>query len=126
MNLTLGINLGFAINKYTEPEEWTRIVGEELGLKHVQFVADLLNPFLPKEYIDNQIERIMLNTGKYGISVDSVFTSAFTRVNHLMHPDKECRKIWLQWFKDLFAIAAWLGAKKRRQPFRHIDLCVVQ
>ena len=25
MNLQLGINMGFAINKYVEPEEWTRI-----------------------------------------------------------------------------------------------------
>lgn len=111
MNLKLGINLGFAINKYIEPEEWTRIVSEELGLKHVQFVADLLNPFLPKDYIEEQIERIQSSIKKYGISVDSVFTSAFTRVNHFMHPDEKARKIWLQWFKELLAIAARLGAK---------------
>lgn len=111
MNLKLGINLGFAINKYVEPEEWTRIVGKELKLRHVQFVADLLNPFLPKDYIEAQIKRIRDSTEKYGVSVDSVFTSAFTRVNHLMHPDKEARKIWLQWFKDLFKIAARIGAK---------------
>lgn len=111
MNLKIGINLGFAINKYPEPEEWTRIVSEELGLKHVQFVADLLNPFLPKDYIERQIKRIKNSAENYGISVDSVFTSAFTRVNHLMHSNKEARKIWLQWFKDLFDIAARLGAK---------------
>lgn len=111
MNLKLGINLGFAVNKYVEPEEWTRIVREELGLRHVQFVADLLNPFLPKDYIEDQIKRIKYSTEKYGISVDSVFTGSFTRVNHLMHPDAEARKIWLQWFKDLFAISARLGAK---------------
>ncbi len=111
MNLKLGINLGFAINKYIEPEEWSRIVGKELNLKHVQFVADLLNPFLPGDYIEDQIERIKCSTEKYGISVDSVFTSSFTRVNHLMHPDKEARRIWLQWFKDLFRIAARLGAR---------------
>lgn len=111
MNLKLGINLGFAINKYVEPEEWARIVSEELGLKHVQFVADLLNPFLPKDYIEEQLERIQRSIEKYGISVDSVFTSAFTRVNHFMHPDEKARKIWLQWFKDLLSIAARLGAK---------------
>lgn len=111
MNLKLGINLGFAVNKYVEPEEWTRIVGEELGLKHVQFVADLLNPFLPQGYIDNQIEKIIVNTERYGIRVDSMFTSSFTRVNHLMHPDEECRKIWLEWFKKLLDISAHLGAK---------------
>lgn len=111
MNLKLGINLGFAINRYMEPEEWTRIVSEDLGLKHVQFVADLLNPFWPKDYIEEQIGRIKNSIDEYGICIDSIFTSAFTRVNHLMHPDEKARKIWLKWFKDLLAIGARLGAK---------------
>ena len=72
MKLRLGINLGFAINKYIE---------------------------------------------EYGINVESVFTSAFTRVNHLMHPEERMRKLWLQWFKDLFSIAARLGAKNGGSHF---------
>lgn len=117
MDLKLGINLGFAINKYIEPEEWPRIVGQELGLKNVQFVADLLNPFLPEEYIEKQILRIQDNCERYGINVDSVFTSSFTRVNHLMHPDEDARKIWLKWFKDLFSIAKRLGARSGGSHF---------
>ncbi len=117
MKLELGINLGFAINKYLEPEEWARLVGEELNLRHVQLVADILNPFLPKYYIEEQVKRIQESTQKYNVHVDSVFTSTFTRVNHLMHPDKEARKIWLQWFKDLFSIASRLGAKNGGSHF---------
>ncbi|MGI6704778.1 MAG: sugar phosphate isomerase/epimerase family protein [Clostridia bacterium] len=117
MKLKLGINCGFAINRYMEPEEWTRIVGEELGLRYVQFVADLLNPFLPKDFIEEQIEKILIYTEKYNIKVESVFTSAFTRVNHLMHPEAKARKIWLQWFKDFFTIAARLGAKSGGSHF---------
>ena len=95
MKLELGINCGFAVNKYVEPEEWTRIVGEELGLKHVQFVADQLNPSLPAYYVDTQVERILAASQRYGITIDSVFTGSFTRVNHLMNPDSEARKFWL-------------------------------
>ncbi len=51
MSYRLGTNLGFAINKYIEPEVWSKIVAEEFGLKYVQFVADLLNPFLPQDYV---------------------------------------------------------------------------
>jgi len=40
----LGINTGFATNRFPEPEVWLRIVGKDLGLRCVQFVADLLNP----------------------------------------------------------------------------------
>jgi len=117
MNLRLGINLGFAINKYIEPEVWSRIVGHELGLRHVQFVADLLNPFLPDDYVDSQISRIQESAKRYGVSVDSIFTSAFTRVNHLMNPDEEARKIWLGWFKKLFSIGAKLGVRSGGSHF---------
>ena len=117
MGYRLGINLGFAINKYTEPEEWCRIVAEELGLSHVQFVADLLNPFLPEEYINAQIKRIQESAGQYGICIESLFTSAFTRVNHLMNPDAELRRIWLNWFKRFLDIGSRLGAKNLGSHF---------
>ena len=54
----LGINTGFAVNRYAEPEEWIRIVGEELELKVVQFTADMLNVDLPANVIVNQVDRI--------------------------------------------------------------------
>jgi sugar phosphate isomerase/epimerase len=111
MNLKLGINLGFAINRYIEPEIWAKIVGDELDLRHVQFVADLLNPFLPKKYINSQIKRIKTATKEYDISVEGLFTSAYTRVNHLMHPDAEAREIWVNWFKGLIDIGSQFGAK---------------
>ena len=107
----LGINCGFAINRYMEPEEWGRLVGEEFDLRSVQFVADLLNPFMPDYYIESYLERVMIAKEKYNFSVDSIFTSAYTRVNHLMHPDYEARKIWLEWFKKFYAMGAKLGAK---------------
>jgi len=111
MKLTLGTNLGFAINKYPEPEVWAKLVGEDMDLRSVQFVACLLNPFLPDDYINSQLKRIKEATKRYNISVDSIFTSAFTRVNHLMHPDKEAREIWLKWFEKLLWIGSELGAK---------------
>ncbi len=111
MSYRLGINLGFAINKYIEPEVWTSIVEEELDLHYVQFVADLLNPFLPSSIIDSQIARIQQATTAHNIQVESVFTSAFTRVNHLMNPDKELRDVWKDWFRKLLDIGARLGAK---------------
>jgi sugar phosphate isomerase/epimerase len=107
----LGINAGFAINRFPEPEVWLRIVGKELGLKYVQFVIDLLNPFLPKIVIDREVEKIKKNTAKYGIKIDTTFTGAFTRINHLMHPDELQRKVWLGWLKRWFKISADLGAR---------------
>ena len=111
MKIKLGINLGFAVNRYPEPEVWAKIVREDLGLSSVQFVADLLNPFLPGDYIKSQIKRIQAAVKNYGIAVDSIFTSTFTRVNHLMHPDEEARLIWNNWLASLLSIGSELGCK---------------
>ncbi|OMF34590.1 D-erythrulose-1-phosphate dehydrogenase [Paenibacillus sp. FSL H8-0548] len=116
-NLKLGINLGFAINKYVEPEVWTRIVAEDLGIKYVQFVADLLNVFLPPDIVDRQVERINTCTQKHDLAITSTFTSAFTRVNHFMHPDADTRKAWLNWFKRFADISVQMGARTTGSHF---------
>ena len=117
MSYRLGINLGFAINKYCEPEEWTRIVAEDLGLKYVQFVADLLNPFLPEEYVDAQVDLISRCSKEYGLTIEGLFTSAFTRVNHLMGRDAELRAIWYEWFRKFLKMGAKWGAKNLGSHF---------
>jgi len=115
--LKLGMNLGFAINKYVEPEVWSRLVAEEMGVRNVQLVADLLNVFLPDDYVLRQVERINASTQRYGLNVTSTFTSAFTRVNHFMHPDAAARRIWLEWFKKFAKASVALGAKSTGSHF---------
>jgi sugar phosphate isomerase/epimerase len=111
MHVKLGINAGFAINRFPEPGAWVRIVGDELGLRYVQFVADLLNPFLPYRVVHQQLGKIANLAGKYNVTIDTSFTSAFTRVNHLMHPEPLVRDAWFQWFKDFFCMSAVLGVR---------------
>jgi sugar phosphate isomerase/epimerase len=111
LDLKLGVNLGFATNKYVEPHVWARIVAEDMGLKYVQFVADLLNVFLPDDVVEEQTEQIIEQTKRYGLEVTSSFTSSFTRVNHFMHPDAKTRKVWLDWFKKFATISRRMGAR---------------
>lgn len=111
MQVKLGINAGFAINRFPEPEVWIPIVGDELGLRYAQFVADLLNPFLPYRVIQQQVSKIRDLAEKHNVIIDTTFTSAFTRVNHLMHPDPLTRDVWFQWFKDFFCMSADLGVR---------------
>jgi len=117
MKTKLGINCGFAINRYMEPEAWGQLVGEEFGLRSVQFVADLLNPNMPEDYRKSYLDRVLAAKEKYNFDVDSIFTSAYTRINHLMHPDKEARKIYIEWFKKFFEMGAILGAKSGGSHF---------
>ncbi len=108
---TLGINTGFATNRFPEPEVWARIVREDLGLGHVQLVADLLNPFWPEEVIQTELARIREAVTRYEISIDSLMTSTYTRVNHFMHPHAEQREAWAAWFRRFAELAAELGAR---------------
>lgn len=111
MEIRFGISTGFAINRYVEPEDWTRIVAEDLGLNLVQFTADLLNPWYPEDIVNREAEKIRNNCEKYKIRIETTFTSQFTRVNHLLHPDKEIRLLWFDWFKRFFRLSAYLGAE---------------
>jgi len=115
--IKLGINTGFAVNRFPEPEVWLKIVGKTLGLRYVQFTADLLNPALPDKIINYQINKILEYADKYNVKIDTTFTGAFTRVNHLMHPDKQIRNYWYEWFKKFFVISRKLGARASGSHF---------
>lgn len=105
---TLGINTGFAVNRYAEPEAWTNIV-REAGAKSVQLTADILNVSLPDDIVGKQRRRIDNACRNNGIKITSTFTGAFTRVNHLAHPDEDVRSYWRDWFKRFADLTVDLG-----------------
>jgi len=109
MVVTLGMNTQFAVNRFPEPDDWIGIVVEKLGLNTVQLTADVLNPFLPEEVLDRETSRIRQRCAEEGVRVESMFTGAATRVNHLLHPDPVIQRVWVNWFKRLFKITAELG-----------------
>lgn len=116
----LGINLGFANNRFPEPEVWTDIVANKLDLHKVQFIADILNPMLmlyDTEYYYEQINKTVECIAKHNIKVTSMMTSSFTRVNHFAHPDKRYRDAWLVWFNDLLDMGKKFGAKSAGSHF---------
>ena len=84
----LGLNTGFAVNRYSNPEAWIKLVNR-CGIDSVQFTADLLNPSLPSSIIKEQLKKIKKACKDNNIKVTSTFTGAFTRLNHLAHPEKE-------------------------------------
>lgn len=110
-HFTLGINMGFATNRFPEPEVWARIVAEELGLHNVQLVADILNPFWPDNVIDAEIERIQTAIQKYQIHIHTLMSSTFTRFNYFLYPYPELRRTYQDWYKRFAQIAARLGAQ---------------
>lgn len=117
MTFRLAINTGFAVNRYSEPEAWVRIVGDDLGLRQAQITADMLNPSLPDAIVNKQVARIREACAKHKVEITSSFTGAFTRVNHLAHPDADIRAYWVDWFKRFVDITTALGAKRMGSHF---------
>ena len=113
----LGINTGFAVNRYSEPEEWLGIVSGDLGLNIVQLTADMLNVDLPAHVIANQVTRIQKACDMNKVQITSTFTGGFTRVNHLAHPDPDIRKHWIAWFKRFVDLSVDLGCDSMGSHF---------
>lgn len=108
--MKLGINTGFAVNRFPRPEQWLRVIGDDLGLKYVQLTADMINPSLDDSIIRDLARRINNEKAGYNIVIDSVMTGAFTRVNHFSHPDEVIRNYWKKWFKRLADVTVSIGA----------------
>ena len=111
MKTKLSVNTGFAVNRYCEPAEWTAVV-REAGAENIQFTADLLNVSLPTTIVQRKLSEINRACSHNEISVSSVFTGAFTRVNHLAHPDRELQLYWIDWFKRFSDLARELGTTR--------------
>lgn len=115
--MRLGINTGFAVNRYPLPYQWLKVIGQDLDLRYVQVTADLINPDLGEKIINYYVTEINLFKKIYHVNVDSVMTGAFTRVNHLSHPAAIVRDHWKNWFKKLIDISVDIGANNVSSHF---------
>lgn len=106
-----GINLSFAVKRWPEPDAWCRIVRETLGLRHVQFTFDLLDPSWPRDLRLAQAKSIRRATLEWDIEVHSAFVglAAYT-YNGLLHPDPAARAAAVDWWRQAVEIASEIGA----------------
>ena len=58
MNLKLGLHLGYASTRFYDPKIWTEIVRNDFGLNYVQFTSNLLEPTLPNNILNDEIDKI--------------------------------------------------------------------
>jgi D-erythrulose 1-phosphate 3-epimerase len=110
--VTLGINNSFALKRWPEPMAWTRIIAEELKLKHVQFSFDLLDPTLPEPDRDLLCREVVQAASHYGLSLHTTFTGLIIYAqNHLAHPSPVVRARALEWFAAAIAVSGKLAAE---------------
>jgi D-erythrulose 1-phosphate 3-epimerase len=116
-----GINLGFAIKRWPQPEEWASVVREERGLDLVQFSYDLLDPWWPEH--EKLARRARAAADAQGIRIHSaqVGLAKYT-YNGLLHPDPDARAASMEWWRRAFRVAAELGVSAMGGPVGAISV----
>ncbi len=107
----LSVNTGFAVNRFAEIQAFANFCENYLNIKYVQPTSDWLNLYMPNSFSISQVNKINKVFLKHNLKINSTFTGAYTRLNHLAHPDKAHQKYWINWFKNFINISVDLGAK---------------
>ncbi len=111
--IQLGINNCFAIGRFPEPEEWLRVVKDELGLGHVQFSYDLLDPVIIEDEIFKSTCRyIKMLADEMNVSIDTGITGEVVhKFNFLMDPDPALRRCYVRWYEKMIRAGSLLGVE---------------
>lgn len=121
--MTFGVNLGFAVKRWPEPEAWCRFVREDLGLSDVQMTFDLLDPQWPSDVASEQAAHVRRAAERWDIRIHSAFAgiAAYT-YNGLLHPDRRVRQVAIDWWKRAATIAVEMGAESIGGPLGGLSL----
>jgi D-erythrulose 1-phosphate 3-epimerase len=115
--MELGINLAIATKRWPEPEGWTALVRDDLGLDLVQFSYDLLDPWWPAEVRARHCERARSAAAGAGIGIHSAQVGfAGYSFNMLLGPDEDLRALGERWWEHAIAVAAGIGARAMGGP----------
>ena len=110
-DIKLSVNTGFAVNRIIDNKKFIEFVKNKLRIRYIQPTSDWLSLFMDKKYSYKNISNLNKLMNKYDIKVNSCFTGAFTRLNHLAHPDKDQQNHWIKYFKHFIDLSLDLGAK---------------
>jgi len=106
----LGINTCFAVKRWPDPEEWTAVVRNELGLNLVQHSLDLVDLEPPEDYLLDQAGAVREVCEGAGLTMHSTFTGlAAYSSNLLLHPDSSSRERAEAWYRRVIDFTAAAG-----------------
>ncbi|MGH3754428.1 MAG: sugar phosphate isomerase/epimerase family protein [Pseudonocardiaceae bacterium] len=121
--MPLGVNLCFAVKRMPEPHAWAAFVREDLGLAHVQFTFDLLDPWWPDPERNVLIQRITTAARSQELTIHSAYVGLAHYVpSGLLDPDPDARRVALRWWRRAIEVTAALGADAVGGPLGTISV----
>jgi len=108
----LGLNNGWVVKRFPEPEIWTEIAATKLDVNVIQFSFDLLDPMLDDEILDEMIVRTLDSCKRYGITLQGCFTGGIGySSNLLLHPSSKMRRSAFEWYSRAIDVSRRLGVE---------------
>ena len=117
MAFALSLSTNPLVNRFADPAALIRVLGQEIGIGHVQLTHEFVNPAWPAPVLARTVAALQKACAQNGVAVTSTMTGPYGRLNHFGHPDAEVRAYYLDWFKTLAEISADLGATSTGTQF---------
>ena len=109
----LAIDNSFATKRWTEPDEWARVI-HDLGITYIEASADTeADPFYcGEDYLSDWIEKVCAASSAHQVKVANFYTGYTTyRTLGLAHPDARIRaRVVEGWLKVMARVAARIKA----------------
>lgn len=108
----LGINACFAVKRWPEPEDWIRMVSEDLHLEVAQVSADLLPLSLGGNAAADYANEVRRSAESKGVQIHSMFTGLGAYASNLLLAESERDRLAAYaWYQDVIRLAARSGAR---------------
>jgi D-erythrulose 1-phosphate 3-epimerase len=112
MRARLAINNCFAVKRWPRPDDWARIVRDELDLGIVELSLDLVEDISDAAAREQAAGQIRSALSRHELQAETVFTGlAAYSLNLLMHPDATRRAAAADWYRNAIDLAARVGAR---------------
>lgn len=119
----LGINLGFAVKRWPEPDAWARLVADDLRLGTVQLTYDLIDPWWPEESREKAAAAVRRAAAEHGLSIHSAQVGfAWYSFPGLLAATAAERAIARSWWIRAIDVAAAVGSRGAGGPVGAMSL----
>lgn len=115
--MKLGLNLSFAVKRWLDPVQLAGMIKNDLGVDHVQFTWDLINPWWPQAQRDVLVYQYKDAFEDAGVKIDATIAgrSAYS-YGHLFAPAKVQRDVSLVFFKRAIDLTVEMGSTVMGTP----------
>ena len=115
--MELGLNLSFAVKRWTEPVQLAKMCRDDFGVKRIQFTWDLIDPWWPDKERNKLIQEYRDAFETEGLVIDATFGGlASYSYSQLLSPTKTQRDISYEFFKRAIDLTSEIGAEIMGTP----------